>query len=240
MIDFHTHVLPGIDDGSRSPEMTQALLEHSAEVGIGRLVATPHFYAQRESFDKFLDKRKAALDRVLAAKAGWKQIPTLHVGAEVYFFPAMGSADRLRELCILGTDILLLEMPFAQWHKDVVREVRDICEKQKLRIILAHVERYYGFQKDMSYWNEIMELPVTVQINTGTFTDFWKKGFCMRMLKERDTVLLGSDCHNPDTRPQNMDAGRAAIQKKFGSEMLDHIDQQSALFLDAAGKAESF
>lgn len=240
MIDFHSHILPGIDDGSRSIDMSRTLLERSGQIGVDRMIATPHFYAQRETFDLFFEKRGAALEQILRVKNEWQQIPVLHVGAEVYFFPGIGRADRLRELCVQGTDILLLEMPFEQWNRDVVSEVREIIEKQKLRIIIAHAERYYGFQKNMSFWDEIMEMPVTVQLNTGTFSDFWKKKFCFKMLKERELILLGSDCHNPDARPQNLDSGREVILKKFGQQMLDHIDREGETFLDAAGAAERY
>lgn len=46
MIDFHTHILPGIDDGSRSVEMTMQMLNAETEQGVTGIVATPHFYAQ--------------------------------------------------------------------------------------------------------------------------------------------------------------------------------------------------
>ena len=179
LIDFHTHVLPGIDDGSRSLEDTRQLLETSARGGVTHLGATPHFYAAQESFDKFLAKREKALGSVLEERSKWDQTPKLFVGAEVYYFPGMGKADRLKELCYKGTDILLLEMPFAQWDDGVVKDVENIINKQKLRIIIAHIERYYEYQKKKSYWEDVFDMPVIPQMNTGAFLGK-KKRLCIK------------------------------------------------------------
>ena len=56
---------------------------------------------------------------------------------------------------IEGTDILLLEMPFAQWTDEIYVDVKKLIEKQKLTILLAHVERYDSFQKSRKIWNQI-------------------------------------------------------------------------------------
>lgn len=55
IIDFHSHILPGIDDGSRDVSMSLELLKESRNQGIGAVVATPHFYANNNTIDRFLD-----------------------------------------------------------------------------------------------------------------------------------------------------------------------------------------
>ena len=55
IIDFHSHILPGIDDGSADPEESLELLRRSARQGIRKMVATPHFYPRYDSPEKFLD-----------------------------------------------------------------------------------------------------------------------------------------------------------------------------------------
>ena len=239
MIDFHSHVLPGIDDGSQSIEESRRLLEESARRGVTHLAATPHFYAQQESFDRFLEKREHALERVISEKEKWDGVPRFFVGAEVYYFPGMGKAERLRELCYRGTDILLLEMPFAQWTEDVLRDVENILEKQKLRIVLAHIERYYEFQKKKNIWNEIFDLPVIPQMNTGAFLHK-KKRLCLKLAKKYSTVLLGTDCHNMSSRCPNMDEGREVIRKKLGEKELEAIDSMGQALLLTPGEAVSY
>ena len=60
MIDLHTHVLPGMDDGSRSPEESARMLRELAAQGVTLAAATPHFYAGENSPDRFLRRRKEA------------------------------------------------------------------------------------------------------------------------------------------------------------------------------------
>ena len=60
MIDFHTHILPGIDDGSRNIDMTVAMLSEEVSQGVTAVVATPHFYANRTSVAAFLERREKA------------------------------------------------------------------------------------------------------------------------------------------------------------------------------------
>ena len=65
IIDCHTHILPGIDDGSENIEMTKKLLELEMNNGVTDIVFTPHFYASRNSIGSFLDKREKSLEKVL-------------------------------------------------------------------------------------------------------------------------------------------------------------------------------
>ena len=64
MIDFHTHILPGIDDGSRDIQMTEQMLEKEAASGVTLVYATPHFYAHRTGVSSFLAKRDASYRKV--------------------------------------------------------------------------------------------------------------------------------------------------------------------------------
>lgn len=112
-------------------------------------------------------------NHINACCSEWKEKsiepPVFYKGAEVYYFTGMGKAEMVPELCIEGTNILLLEMPFAQWDKGVVEDVKFLVQKRKLTLIIAHIERYYPFQKDKKYWEAVFDLPVYTQINTESF-----------------------------------------------------------------------
>ena len=98
MIDFHTHILPGIDDGSRNGEMTREMLEEERRQGVTLIAATPHFYASRMSVDGFLARRAAALERTEGLRAESPEpLPGLVVGAEVLYFPTYGETGSLPE-----------------------------------------------------------------------------------------------------------------------------------------------
>ena len=133
MIDVHCHILPGIDDGSRNTEESKALISEEMNQGINTIIFTPHFYAQRDSVGHFLEKRANSFSRLQSAvqfdKIGLKP----HLGAEVYYFGGIGKAEMVPELCVTGTDILLLEMPFGQWTKAVYEDVEQLVKKPSRR-----------------------------------------------------------------------------------------------------------
>ena len=124
-----------------------------------------------------------------------------------------------------GTNILLLEMPFAQWDKGVVEDVKFLVQKRKLTLIIAHIERYYPFQKDKKYWEAVFDLPVYTQINTESFLSWRTRHRVLGFLKSGDyEVILGSDCHNMKTRLPNLQEGRNVIACKLGAQYLQEID----------------
>lgn len=232
MIDFHSHILPGIDDGSSDPEETRRMLQMEQEQGVTKVLATPHFYASSDSVSSFLRRRDSAMNKVEEIRKNEPGLPEIQAGAEVYYFPHMGQADMLPKLCLTDTSILLLELPFVQWTKEIRKDVELIVKKQKLTVILAHVERYYEFQKDKSVWNDIMELPLYMQINTGSFQNRKKKRFDMKFIQSGYPVVLGSDCHNVEHRPPNLMQGRRILAEKLGDDILATIDALGRRILD--------
>jgi protein-tyrosine phosphatase len=240
LVDFHTHILPGIDDGSQDESMTNDMLLEEKRQGVVEIIATPHFYANQMSVDGFLENRSAALEKTeRIRREADEPLPEIIPGAEVYYFSGIGRAAEIPKLCIRDTEVLLLEMPFEQWTGDVLRDVEDLIRRQKLTIVLAHIERYYRFQKDVDVWDRILELPLHTQINAGSFVNKgrflrpdrrWQ--FCIEFLKEHpDTLHMGSDCHNMTYRPPNLEKGREAIKARLGQEPLDRIDASTAKLL---------
>ena len=218
-IDFHTHILPGIDDGSRSVEESLSLLRMSAEQGIGEVILTPHFYPQYDTPQRFLEKRRQTMEELLPRlEAG---MPALRLGAEVYFFSHMSHADALRELAIEGTDHILVEMPSGPWTDSMYRELEHIWSHQGLTPIVAHVDRYLGRFRDYGIPKRLSELPVLVQANASFFLE---ENRAMTLLRRRQIQLLGSDCHNLRSRKPNLGSARELIARKLGRGALGWID----------------
>ena len=233
MIDFHTHVLPGIDDGSKNIEETEAMLRKLKEEGVDWFVATPHFYARHTSVMHFLEKRTDAAGKVKKLLESDNNLPRMLLGAEVYYFDGIGDAAQISELTVEGTNILLLEMPFAQWTREVLADVRKLIEKQKLQVVLVHIERFYRFQKDKSVWKEILNLPVVLQVNAPALAgSFMEKHTAVSMLKLGLPVILGSDCHNMTSRPPVLNPGREVIRKKAGEAFLEECDLKAHALLE--------
>lgn len=221
IIDFHSHILPGIDDGSKSVDMSAQMLAAMARDGVDVVIATPHFYGDRISLKKFLEKRDAAANQL--EQAYCNGMPKILLGAEVAYFPGISTADGIESLCIEGTDLMLLEMPFASWSKREIREIRNLLDRG-IKPVIAHLERFYSYQKDRGNIEALLGLPVYVQLNAESFLSFGQRRRAVSLLKENGVCFLGSDCHNLTSRKPNLAQGRGVIEKKLGKDFLCRMD----------------
>lgn len=233
VIDFHTHILPEIDDGSRSERMSLHMLGMAAAQGIEIVVATPHFYAGSVAVDEFLIKRRNAMERL--SGIGMSGLPRIIPGAEVAFFSGIGRAEQIERLCIEGTNLMLLEMPFAAWSAHDLYEV-ELLLNRGIQPIAAHLERFYRFQRDERMIQALIDLPVYIQINAECLLDWRTRKRGLRLFRNRNAHLLGSDCHNLRTRPENLKQGRAVLSKHLGRSVLREIDHLGAKLLLPAAK----
>lgn len=227
MIDFHSHILPGIDDGSKDLDESLQLLLQEHHAGVDTVVFTPHFYADRDRLEPYCRRRDESFQQLKQAAENHGKLKSMEfrLGAEAAYFPGMGEAEGLQKLCISGTNILLVELPFLQWDPQIVRDIRLLITKQKLSVMLAHVERYVSFQKNRDYWKEIFDLPVTAQMNAGCFLHGrMQTRKNLKLMAACKRVVLGTDTHNTSTRVPNLAEGRRVIAGKFGEEFLRRID----------------
>lgn len=223
MIDFHSHVLPGIDDGSRSLEESIAMLRMEAEQGITHVVATPHFYARHDSPARFLERRNEAENRLREEMAKHSGLPELIVGAEVYYFPGISESDQLYQLTIDGKSSILIEMPYADWTDHMYSELEDLAVRRGLTTIVAHVDRYISPFRTHGIPERLAQLPVLVQANAEFFLQRSTARMALRMLKHDRIQLLGSDCHNLGSRAPNLGAAAECIEKRLGTGVLDRV-----------------
>jgi protein-tyrosine phosphatase len=226
MIDFHSHILPKLDDGSKSTDMSLQMLEVSRAYGVDVMVATPHFYVNYNTVDKFLDQRaasyKALRDKIDARKT---EVPDIRLGAEVYYFNNMSELPGLEKLCIEGTRHLLLEMPFTEWTSRMVAEVEKLVYDNSIVPVIAHLDRYLSFQKHNSYINDMLAMGALVQMNADYINGFFTKMNALSLIKKGVVDLLGSDCHNMDKRAPNLGRTFDIIRSKCGEEVLERIDK---------------
>ena len=228
MIDFHSHILPGIDDGSRNVKMSLGMIDTLALQKVDTICATPHFYVTQRTPEHFLERRQEAyelLEPVLP-----KNSPRILLGAEVLFFPGISRLEELPKLCLEGTDVLLLEMPFSTWQEYWIREVCDLASSGEFTILLAHIERYYT-QQPRKVWDKLLELGVLMQVNADFFLQpnsifrFRGGNKAIKMLKEHRIHLLGTDAHNLSSRPPIIAEARDVIRDELGQKALDRIDE---------------
>ncbi len=240
MIDFHSHVLPHIDDGSRSLEMSVEMLRETAQQGVSRLVLTPHFYPDRESPEDFLIRRDRAVATLLSAGDSLPPEVTLHLGCEISYYHGISHMEALEACCIVGTSTLLLEMPFSPWGNRMYGEIMEI-RRRGITPVLAHVERYFLIQNKKNMLASLSELGSYNQVSADYFlSGGWKGMGAMGLFDSGNVHLLGSDCHNLTTRPQTMGRGYQNLVRKFGeAEMTEWMECGNRL-LQGAKSITSF
>ena len=229
VIDFHSHILPGIDDGSDSVDTTRTLLEDSAQAGIELMVATPHFYGYRRTLEEFLERRARAWEKTKPLLG--QDTPYVRLGAEVAFYSGLAELEELDRLCIQGSRVLLLEMPFSPWGEYELDVLTSLALDRGIQVVLAHYERYYELQKDPTIHQRVEELPVYLQINAGTLLSWRRRGHWLDWLEQGQAHLLGSDCHNLTNRAPNLGQARELLRRKVGAQVLEKIDHRGSELL---------
>lgn len=221
MIDFHSHILPGIDDGSANVPESVALLQMLAAQGVDTVVATPHFYANHESISRFLARRKASFDSLKEKMPA--DAPNVLLGAEVRYYEGISRLNGLESLCIEGSKLLLLEMPMEKWTEYTIRELIDLSCSAKIRIVLAHIERYWSLQ-NRAVWDRLLECDLLMQVNASFFNRFGTRRKAIKLLANGTVRLIGSDCHNLTDRAPQIQKAFDRIQRKLGIEFVTHLN----------------
>ena len=224
MIDFHTHILPGVDDGSTSVRQSLQMLQAEKAQGIDRVILTPHFYADHDSPERFLKRRKRAAEELKSALAECEEVPDIAIGAEVKYFDGISDCEFLYDMSILGTSCILIEMPMTHWSERMLDEVVGIRQKQGLIPVIAHIDRYISPFRSHGLPQKLTQLPVLVQANADFFLRSATRAMALRMLAADRIHLLGSDCHNLKERAPNLGEAVKIIRKKSGEKCIDRID----------------
>ena len=233
-IDFHTHILPGVDDGSKSVEESLAMLRLSAAQDVRRMIATPHFYAHHDNPDAFFERRERSFALLRQAMTGESDLPQITLGAEVYYFSGISNTQILRDLSIGQSEYVLIEMPMPPWTDKMYRELEDITRKQGLIPIIAHVDRYIRPLKTFGIPRRLEELRLPVQANASFFLQSSTARMALKMLRQDRIHLLGSDCHNMDSRRPNLGQAVELIGRKLGPEVLGNIAGYETRILENA------
>ena len=238
MIDFHSHLLPGIDDGSDGISVSLAMLEAWRSQGITDIVATPHFYADHNNPERFLTRRNAAFDALITAIDATSSSlsvsrPQIRLGAEVRFFDGISRFDGLHELCLEGTDLLLLEMPFRTWTSRMIDEIGIIASTTGIMPVAAHVERY--LDQPRSLVKAFLNLDILFQSNCEFFLEPSRSRKALKMLKKGTITFLGSDAHGVGHRPVNMGPALSLISRSLGDTFINELTDRQYDIIEQFG-----
>lgn len=220
MIDFHSHILPGIDDGSKSVEESIELLRMLSVQEVDTVAATPHFYASDGSPEEFFERRDASAGLLKAAMP--RGLPKIFLGAEVLYYQGISGMRELGRMRIEGTRLLLLEMPVSVWSEYAIREVENLCSGEFI-VMIAHLERYIFLQKT-NVLERLLSSGVIMQTNASALLHFGTRRKILNMFKRGEVHLIGSDCHSIDIRPPRMQEAYSVIRKHLGDVFAEDID----------------
>lgn len=192
IIDFHAHVLPRADHGSDSVETSLLQLDLAAKSGVRHVVATPHFYPDRHSVEDFVELRDGAFSTLSSALT--ELHPTLSFGAEVLICDGIERLGGLSKLCVAGTNVLLLELPFTVFNPSYADSVFRLT-RDGFCVVLAHVDRYPKENIEL-----LCEAGARMQVNADALSGLWVSGHIKEWLSDGRIIALGSDIHREDNK----------------------------------------
>ncbi len=196
MVDLHSHILFGIDDGANDIEETKALIERAKKAGIKKLFVTPHF-ALGDDVDEFLEKRNKRLEKVK------EQCPEMEIkaGAEVYITDELFDEDKLCKLTMGEGKVILCEFKYHSLKPEKFLDYIDHIIDEGLVPLIAHVERYSFVRENPMLFKALIKRPVLLQVNAISFFEESDEGDFAWWLCDRKLIFaIGSDMHHIGSR----------------------------------------
>jgi len=209
IIDFHAHILPRADHGSDSLETTKKQLLYLKRCGVCTVVATPHFYPQRDNVDTFLKRREESWCRLKSEIT--EDMPRVLLGAEVLVCSGIDHMPGIERLCVEGTEVILLEMPMGPWRDEHIEAVRRIS-RLGLTVVMAHIDRYR--EEEVARLCE--DCDVLYQLNGETQSTLAGRRRAYKISRTLPVVAVGSDIHGADKRAAKNLVRLAERLKKSG------------------------
>lgn len=232
MIDFHSHILPGVDDGPQTLEESLSMLRRSFLQGVDAVISTSHFYGNEEYPLDFLRRRNQAAERLQEAMLFSTEVyPRVILGAEVLFFPGISQAEEVKLLTVGDSGCVLIEPPMAPWSEDMLDEIQQLGRNFDLIPIIAHVDRYMTMLQDASLIDRVLERNLTVQVNGSWFLNPKTQKAAFADLKAGKIHLIGSDCHNLTSRPPNLGAVKKLVRSNYAENAFQQLQRNASQLL---------
>lgn len=217
MIDLHSHILPGLDDGAQTMEDSLQLARAAQADGIRTIAATPHV---RSDYPTTPEEMEQGLDHVRAALAEHGVRVSVVAGGEVAldFIPALSRENLARFTLGASGRYLLVEFPYVGWPLDLEQRVFELLASG-LTPVLAHPERNRDVQNDPRRLSRAVSTGALVQVTAAALDGRLgrsPRGAAKRLLELGLVHLLASDAHTPDVR----EAGLSTARKSIGDRAL--------------------
>ncbi len=224
MIDFHTHVLPNVDDGSKSVEETFNLIKEAEKAGFTKIISTSHYM---EDYYEVENKERKVWIKGLNEKLQSEKINIqLYLGNEIYITEnIIKLLEDDKASTINNTNYVLFEMPLNSKPLNLYDVLFEIL-RYKLVPVLAHPERYDFVQKDPELLYDLVQKGVLLQVNYGSIIGYYgqKAQIISRKLLKNDMVhFLGTDVHRQNTIYPKIPEILSQLKILIGEEKLTEL-----------------
>lgn len=228
-IDFHAHLLPGMENGAKDVDTAIKILEKEVQDNIDIVIATPRYNPESQSVEDFLNERDEAYTKLITTICGM-EIPSIKLGAEVIYSPKLLSMDNLLELCIEGTNYLLLELPQVQFNTKLTEEISELAYNRNITPIISHVDDYLRYTSIESL-EEILDLDVLGQVNASSFIDKDKRKIAFKLISDNYIHIIGSGANDAENNPALMKEAEDVIYKKLSRKLYGDFMENAKLVL---------
>jgi len=195
-VDFHSHFIPGVDDGSKSFEESVGIIKQLAELGYRKVITTPHI--QADYYKNSAENILPALDdlRLAVKEAGL----SIEVEAAAEYLMDDGFEDKIKKDSFLtfGQKHVLIEFSYYSIHP-AYREYLFELQVNGYNVILAHPERYSFWHNDMTKFEDLKNRGIFFQVNVGSITGYYAPDvhrFAEKLIDADMIDFIGSDIHN--------------------------------------------
>lgn len=210
MIDFHSHILPGVDDGAPDLEASLALLRQEKEAGVTRVYLTPH----QNSKIQRIDELKAVYEKL---KEAAKDLGIeLLLGAEIYYYPGMVDDLKAGKLLTMNDSKFVL-VEFCVKTEINIPEIMYEIKVAGYEPILAHIERYTYLRREDYF--EIKDCGCYIQVNSTCFDHALLDCKLKFLFKNGLVDFVGTDAHHAEKRPVCWEKFKKLVSKKFKKQM---------------------
>ncbi len=221
MIDLHTHILPGIDDGVKTEDEAVEFAKVAAADGITTIVATPHY---RDGF--YVNARTDVLSGVAALRLRLEEerVPvTLLPGAEIHICPDLVERVRSGHAPTLADNgrTILFELSMTQYPFELENVVYGM-RLAGLQVLFAHPERIRYFQEDVRRYEALVHQGAFGQITTGSVVGVFGEDvaeFSEELIRKKLVHVVASDAHNVRGRPPILTAALTRIGGFVGADL---------------------
>lgn len=224
--DMHSHILPKLDDGSKSVETSLEIIDKLRAQNVKNICFTPHYYTHEESMETFLERREQSLQKLLP------HIPddvNICVGAEVYVTDLLFNNYNIDAVCYGGSEYILCEFPFgATFENKTISYFNTLRNNYGLKPVLTHIERYENLMKYEDLVEDLVDDGIIIQTNVEAFKRFSQKRRILKYIKRGYIDIIGTDCHSLTRgNPDDYTSAIELIRDKCGNEYVKHIVETS-------------